>query len=84
MEGGAWWATVHEVTKSRTRVSDVTSPHLNGFINLFNKGLLSSYYVLGLRRHWRAMGYKPVSVTFLGRKSLGQGTDFKQKITSLG
>ena len=26
MERGAWWATVHGVTKSRTRLSD--SPHL--------------------------------------------------------
>ena len=24
MDGGAWWATVHGVTKSRTRLSDVT------------------------------------------------------------
>ena len=24
MGGGAWWATVHEVTKSRTRLSDFT------------------------------------------------------------
>ena len=24
MDGGAWWATVHEVSKSRTRLSDFT------------------------------------------------------------
>ena len=24
MDGGAWWATVHEVTKSQTRLSDFT------------------------------------------------------------
>ena len=24
MDGGAWWAAVHGVTKSRTRLSDVT------------------------------------------------------------
>ena len=24
MDGGAWWATVHEVAKSRTRLSDFT------------------------------------------------------------
>ena len=24
MEGGAWWATVHGVAKSRTRLSDFT------------------------------------------------------------
>ena len=27
MDGGAWWATVHGVTKSRTRLSDFTSLH---------------------------------------------------------
>ena len=26
MDGGAWWATVHGVAKSRTRLSDFTSP----------------------------------------------------------
>ena len=25
MDGGAWWATVHGVAKSRTRLSDFTS-----------------------------------------------------------
>ena len=25
MEGGGWWATVHGVAKSRTRLSDFTS-----------------------------------------------------------
>ena len=27
IEGGAWWATVHGVAKSRTRLSDFTSLH---------------------------------------------------------
>ena len=27
MDGRAWWATVHGVTKSRTRMSDFTFPH---------------------------------------------------------
>ena len=26
MDGGAWWAAVHEVTKSRTRLSSFTFP----------------------------------------------------------
>ena len=26
MDGGAWWAAVHGVTKSRTRLSDFTFP----------------------------------------------------------
>ena len=31
MDGGAWWATVHGIEKSRTRLSDFTSLH---FFNL--------------------------------------------------
>ena len=27
MDGGAWWATVHGVAKSQTRLSDFTSLH---------------------------------------------------------
>ena len=27
MDGGAWWATVHGVAKSRTRLDDFTSFH---------------------------------------------------------
>ena len=27
MDGGAWWATVHGVAKSRTRLSDFTHSH---------------------------------------------------------
>ena len=27
MDGGAWWATVHEVAKSRTRPGDFSLPH---------------------------------------------------------
>ena len=33
MDRGAWWATVHEVTKSRTQLSDVT------FTSKVNKNL---------------------------------------------
>ena len=29
MDGGGWWATVHGVPKSRTRLSDFTSEYLN-------------------------------------------------------
>ena len=32
MDGGAWWATVHGVAKSRTRLSDFTS--LRSFLEL--------------------------------------------------
>ena len=30
MDGGAWWATVHGVTESRTRLSDYTATKLVG------------------------------------------------------
>ena len=29
MDGGAWWATVHRVAKSRTRLRDFTSRHFS-------------------------------------------------------
>ena len=32
MDGGAWWATVHGVAKSRTRLSDFTFTH--GYVYL--------------------------------------------------
>ena len=35
MDQEAWWATVHQVAKSRTRLSDFTSLH---FIYIFNDG----------------------------------------------
>ena len=28
MDGGAWWATVHGVAKSRTRLRELTSLHI--------------------------------------------------------
>ena len=46
MDGGAWWATVHGVAKSRTRLSDFTSLQLSPFNCLYiNSSLkhLSNY-----------------------------------------
>ena len=37
MDGGAWWATVHGITKSRTKLSDFTSLHFIIKINNFEK-----------------------------------------------
>ena len=34
MDGGAWWATVHGVTKSRTRLSDFTSHQRYDFMTV--------------------------------------------------
>ena len=31
MDGGAWWATVHGVARSRTRLSDFTLQAVNTF-----------------------------------------------------
>ena len=35
MDRGAWWATVHGVTKSQTQLSDWAQPHM---LNYFKKG----------------------------------------------
>ena len=35
MDGGAWWATVPGVAKSRTRVSDLTLTFTLNFVELF-------------------------------------------------
>ena len=35
MDGGAWWATVHGVSKSQTRLSDFTSLHFKSIITVF-------------------------------------------------
>ena len=40
MDRGAWWATVHEVAKSRTQLSDFTSLHFNCTIALESAFLL--------------------------------------------
>ena len=40
MDGGAWQATVHGVTKSQIRLSDLTSLHLN----LFDVGLCNEFF----------------------------------------
>ena len=37
MDGGAWWATVHGVTKSRTQLSELTSLHFKNHYFLMNK-----------------------------------------------
>ena len=45
MDGGAWWATVHGVAKSRTRLSD------------FRRGLLHQDTVPALLSHPRNLIY---------------------------
>ena len=47
MEGGAWWATVHGVAKSRTRLSDYIHPSsiiISRSIDVAAKGIISLFY----------------------------------------
>ena len=45
MDQGAWWATVHGVAKSRTRLSDFTSLHLvHGCSALFTLHTISGAF----------------------------------------
>ena len=43
MDGGAWWATVHRVTKSQTRLSNFTSLH---FLRFSNCVILDVLYII--------------------------------------
>ena len=49
MDGGAWWAAVHEVTKSRTRLSDFT---FTFHFNTLEKEIAAHASVLA----WRSQG----------------------------
>ena len=49
MDGGAWWATVHGVTKSWTRVSQTVSPAL-GIRGIPSKSSQSSWRNRGVKR----------------------------------
>ena len=49
MDGGAWWAAVHGVTQSWTRLSDLAAADGQSFVDLIElleKGLLSLQSVL--------------------------------------
>ena len=35
VDGGAWWAVVHGVAKSQTRLSDFTFTHIRYLLNIF-------------------------------------------------
>ena len=43
MDGGAWWATVHGVTKSWTRLSDFTLLTLSLKVSLHHHSLAAGY-----------------------------------------
>ena len=46
MDGGAWWATVHGVAKSQTRLSDFT---LTFYLHALEKEMPTHSSVLALR-----------------------------------
>jgi len=46
MDGGAWWATIHEVTKSWTWLSDFTSLWNWNFEGQKNPCHLSDYKII--------------------------------------
>ena len=59
MDGGAWWATVHGVAKSRTRLSDFTFTFIDSDVLFcFLHSLFSSYFS-------RGNFYWPLSNSFL-------------------
>ena len=55
MDGGAWSASVHGVTKSQTRLSDFTSLslplELTGWISLYSKGLSRVFSNTTVQKH---------------------------------
>ena len=46
MDGGAWWATVHAIAKSRTRLNDFT---FNFHFHVVEKEMATHSSVLALR-----------------------------------
>ena len=44
MDGGAWWATVHGVTKSRTRLSDFTFTFFYELLAVKANGQFQSFH----------------------------------------
>ena len=56
MEGGAWWATVHGVAKSRTRLSDFTFT-LHNISSMYNHSKWL-YYLLWYYLHKLKIGYQ--------------------------
>ena len=65
MDGGAWWAAVHEVAKSRTRLSDFT---LTFHFHALEKEMATHSSVLA----WRIPGTgEPIWLLSLGSHRVG-------------
>ena len=65
MDGGAWWAAVHEVAESRTRLSDFT---LTFHFHALEKGMATHSSVPA----WRIPGMgKPGGLPSMGSHRVG-------------
>ena len=65
MDGGAWWATVHEVAKTRTRLSDFT---FTFHFHALEKEMATHSSVLA----WRILGMgKPGGLPSMGLHRVG-------------
>ena len=58
MDGGAWWAAVHGVEKSRPRLSDFTFPF---HFHALEKEMATHFSILAWRSHEQRslVGYSP-------------------------
>ena len=65
MDGGAWWATVHAIAKSRTRLSDFT---FNVHFHVVEKEMATHSSVLALRIP--GMG-EPGGLLYMGSHRVG-------------
>ena len=69
MDGGAWWATVHGVAKSRTRLSDFTSLHFMLSKKLYLHHMCGSHTILLHKQDpTRPMSYKVRAHCWFGGK----------------
>ena len=67
MDGGAWWATVHGVAKSRTRLSDFTFT-FTFYFNALEKEMATHSSVLA----WRIPGMgEPGGLPSMGSHRVG-------------
>ena len=65
MDGGAWWAAVHGVAKSRTRLSDFTFPF---HFHALEKEMATHSSVLA----WRIPGTEePIGLLSMGSQRVG-------------
>ena len=64
MDGGAWWAAVHGVTESRTRLSDFTFPF---HFHALEKEMAAHSSVLAWKIPWTK---EPGRLQFMGSQTI--------------